>query len=104
MSTGPTENKPARPAVPAVLAWLGRCRDLARALDGIQDAAADLAARAAGNRVLVERACRRLRLAAEHEPKSPMLCQMAALWWRALAKVSWSWGESPLGPNPYLSS
>lgn len=78
--------------------WLDRCRGLAEAdLDGIEDAALELAALAEGDRRLMERARRLLLEELEQRPQDRTLVQMQWLWRRAFEKGSWEWDDGSVG-------
>ncbi|MDQ1395553.1 MAG: hypothetical protein QOG64_812 [Acidimicrobiaceae bacterium] len=78
---------------PAVGAWLDRCRALAaQPLEGIDEAADELAAMAA-DRGVMERARRRLLVEADRAPADPVLKQMLSLWRRAFERGQWSWED-----------
>ncbi len=73
---------------------LARCRALAEGpLEGIEDAGKELAALAAGDRHLMERARRHLLASPEASPGDRTLIQMLALWRRAFELGTWDWAE-----------
>jgi hypothetical protein len=77
-----------------VEAWLGRCAEIASGpLDGIEDASAELARAAAGDRKLMERARRRLLALQDKDASDPLVAQMLSLWRRAFEKGSWDWAD-----------
>jgi hypothetical protein len=86
--------------VAAVTAWLERCRALAEAqLDGIEDAALELAALAEGDRGLMERARRVLLDDLERRPGDRTLVQMQWFWRRAFEKGTWDWDDAWAAPG-----
>jgi len=88
----------------ALFGWLNHCRELANSgLDGIEDAARELAELADGDRQLMERAREMLLRALEHEPHNATLRQMHALWRRAFEKGEWTWDEIPPDAHHRLS-
>lgn len=62
-------------------------------LEGIEDAADELAALAARDRMLMERVRRRLLAERKGAPGDRTLKQMLALWRRALERGVWDWEE-----------
>lgn len=84
--------------------WLQRCRELAVSdLDGIEDAAGELAGFASGDRAVMERARRAILDELYQRPRDPVLRQMFALWRRAFEKGSWGWEEVGLVRSWLLS-
>ncbi|MHB1487296.1 MAG: hypothetical protein ACYCZM_07070, partial [Acidimicrobiales bacterium] len=76
----------------AVRLWLERCRALAESpLEGIEDAANELAGLSNGNRQVMERARRLLLAEKADRPADRVTAQMLSLWRRSFENGTWDW-------------